>query len=405
MVGSEPLTAAQWDAVGLADRPTFHDARHMIIYGQRTDDGRHRVRRARRAVPLRVAHRPDVRHRRAGPGDARRRRSASCTRRCGDVEFPYHWGGPLGVPRDWRCGVRYDRAAGHRRRRRLRRRRRVDDEPRRAHARRPDHRPRHRPRPRCRGSTTDSRRVGARTAALARRSTSAAWPPARADRRRGRESARLGPVAGRRLAPGARHPDRPLTARQPGNVGGQRRRRTASRRRTHVRSRPATSSASAMKSARRARRAVVLGHPALQQREERVVAELRGAGRGGRRRRRRSARSRTGRRPSASPVGSVGPLADCARCVGRRRRRGRAGRRGRSHSHWPYVANDSFSHRSAQSAGVTASPNHWWASSCDSSRCWRTLVDADREVVAREHRPALASPSPGRRTLSANASP
>ena len=29
-----------------------------------------------------------------------------------DVEFPYHWGGPLGVPRDWRAGVRFDRAAG-----------------------------------------------------------------------------------------------------------------------------------------------------------------------------------------------------------------------------------------------------------------------------------------------------
>ena len=29
-----------------------------------------------------------------------------------DVPFPYHWGGPLGVPRDWRFTVRYDRAAG-----------------------------------------------------------------------------------------------------------------------------------------------------------------------------------------------------------------------------------------------------------------------------------------------------
>ena len=29
-----------------------------------------------------------------------------------DVDFPYHWGGPLGVPRDWHCAVRYDRATG-----------------------------------------------------------------------------------------------------------------------------------------------------------------------------------------------------------------------------------------------------------------------------------------------------
>ena len=26
--------------------------------------------------------------------------------------FPYHWGGPLGVPRDWRWSVGFDRAAG-----------------------------------------------------------------------------------------------------------------------------------------------------------------------------------------------------------------------------------------------------------------------------------------------------
>ena len=40
MIGSEPLTAEQWDGIGLAERPTFHDARNLIIYGQRTADGR-----------------------------------------------------------------------------------------------------------------------------------------------------------------------------------------------------------------------------------------------------------------------------------------------------------------------------------------------------------------------------
>ena len=29
-----------------------------------------------------------------------------------DVAFPFHWGGPLGVPRDWRCAARFDRASG-----------------------------------------------------------------------------------------------------------------------------------------------------------------------------------------------------------------------------------------------------------------------------------------------------
>ena len=40
MVATEPLSEAGWDAIGLADRATFTDARHLIIYGQRTADGR-----------------------------------------------------------------------------------------------------------------------------------------------------------------------------------------------------------------------------------------------------------------------------------------------------------------------------------------------------------------------------
>jgi len=111
MVGSEPLTPAQWDAVGLADRPTFHDARHMIIYGQRTDDGR--IAFGGRGAPYHFGSRID-------PGfdtDAAVRGRLIATVRelyptLDDVEFPYHWGGPLGVPRDWRPTVRFDRASG-----------------------------------------------------------------------------------------------------------------------------------------------------------------------------------------------------------------------------------------------------------------------------------------------------
>ncbi|MEU4184068.1 NAD(P)/FAD-dependent oxidoreductase, partial [Micrococcus luteus] len=40
MVATEPLDAATWERIGLADRPTFSDHRHLIIYGQRTADGR-----------------------------------------------------------------------------------------------------------------------------------------------------------------------------------------------------------------------------------------------------------------------------------------------------------------------------------------------------------------------------
>ena len=45
MVATEPLDDATWESIGLGGvvgerRPTFSDARHLIIYGQRTADGR-----------------------------------------------------------------------------------------------------------------------------------------------------------------------------------------------------------------------------------------------------------------------------------------------------------------------------------------------------------------------------
>ena len=40
MVATEPLGADFWEAAGLESRTTFADHRHMIIYGQRTADGR-----------------------------------------------------------------------------------------------------------------------------------------------------------------------------------------------------------------------------------------------------------------------------------------------------------------------------------------------------------------------------
>ena len=40
MIATEPLDDETWDEIGLADRPTFHDGRRLIIYGQRTTDGR-----------------------------------------------------------------------------------------------------------------------------------------------------------------------------------------------------------------------------------------------------------------------------------------------------------------------------------------------------------------------------
>jgi glycine/D-amino acid oxidase-like deaminating enzyme len=111
MVASEPLTAAQWDEIGLAERPTFHDARHSIVYGQRTADGR--IAFGGRGAPYHFGSRVDP----AFDTNERVRRMLVDSVHdmfpvLADVAFPFHWGGPLGVPRDWRCAVRFDPAAG-----------------------------------------------------------------------------------------------------------------------------------------------------------------------------------------------------------------------------------------------------------------------------------------------------
>jgi glycine/D-amino acid oxidase-like deaminating enzyme len=111
MVATDPLTPEEWSRIGLADRPTFTDARHTIIYGQRTADGR--LAFGGRGAPYHYASRIEP----AYDTDERVRGLLVDTARdlfpsLGDVAFPYHWGGPLGVPRDWQCAVTFDRAEG-----------------------------------------------------------------------------------------------------------------------------------------------------------------------------------------------------------------------------------------------------------------------------------------------------
>jgi glycine/D-amino acid oxidase-like deaminating enzyme len=111
MIGSEPLSATQWAEIGLADRPTFTSATNMIIYGQRTADGR--VAFGGRGAPYHFGSRIDERL----DTDERVRERLLSTIRwlfppLRDVEFPFHWGGPLGVPRDWHPHATYDRSTG-----------------------------------------------------------------------------------------------------------------------------------------------------------------------------------------------------------------------------------------------------------------------------------------------------
>jgi glycine/D-amino acid oxidase-like deaminating enzyme len=111
MIGSEPLTVAQWRDIGLDDRPTFTVASHVVVYGQRTADGR--LAFGGRGAPYhfgsRVADNFDTDERVRG---ALRETVTGLFPALGDVDFPYHWGGPLAAPRDWHPHVAYDRRSG-----------------------------------------------------------------------------------------------------------------------------------------------------------------------------------------------------------------------------------------------------------------------------------------------------
>jgi glycine/D-amino acid oxidase-like deaminating enzyme len=112
MVATEPLSDAMWQSVGLADRPTFTDGRHVIIYGQRTADGR--IAFGGRGAPYHFGSRV----RPAQDQEPRVFRMLQQTLRellpqlPADVAFTHAWGGPLGIARDWAASVGLDRATG-----------------------------------------------------------------------------------------------------------------------------------------------------------------------------------------------------------------------------------------------------------------------------------------------------
>jgi glycine/D-amino acid oxidase-like deaminating enzyme len=111
MTATEPLPDAVWQEIGLEGRTTFADNRHLVIYGQRTQDGR--IAFGGRGAPYHYASR-------MSPAYERDERVHSSLQRIlvdlfpvlRDVTFTHTWGGNLGVPRDWFPAVRHDRRTG-----------------------------------------------------------------------------------------------------------------------------------------------------------------------------------------------------------------------------------------------------------------------------------------------------
>jgi glycine/D-amino acid oxidase-like deaminating enzyme len=111
MIATEPLPDEVWDRIGWSDAETLTDGRRLIIYAQRTADGR--IAFGGRGAPYRFGSRP-------GGGAERSPRvwaALEATTRAllpgvGDAAVTHRWGGALGVPRDWYSSVGIDRTSG-----------------------------------------------------------------------------------------------------------------------------------------------------------------------------------------------------------------------------------------------------------------------------------------------------
>jgi glycine/D-amino acid oxidase-like deaminating enzyme len=111
MIATEPLSEQAWSQIGLANRPTFSDGRHLIIYGQRTADGR--LAFGGRGAPYhwgsRISPQQDVN---IAVQQGLAETLAEIFPVTADVRITHAWGGPVGIARDWWASVGLDRRTG-----------------------------------------------------------------------------------------------------------------------------------------------------------------------------------------------------------------------------------------------------------------------------------------------------
>jgi glycine/D-amino acid oxidase-like deaminating enzyme len=110
VIASEPLPDATWRDIGWSGRETLNDDRHLIIYAQRTADGR--IVFGGRGAPYRFGSATT-----GTTGHARTHRALEAALhdllpQTKDARITHRWGGVLGVPRDWMPSVTFDRGTG-----------------------------------------------------------------------------------------------------------------------------------------------------------------------------------------------------------------------------------------------------------------------------------------------------
>ncbi len=111
MIATEPIDESTLDEIGLRNGETFNDLRHLVIYGQRTPDGR--IAFGGRGAPYHYGSRIE-------PAFDRDQRMHSLIRETlvdlfpalSDTRITHRWGGPLGIARDWHPSVGFDPVTG-----------------------------------------------------------------------------------------------------------------------------------------------------------------------------------------------------------------------------------------------------------------------------------------------------
>ena len=104
VIATEPLPEESWAQIGLAERQTFSDYRHMIIYGQRSADNR--LVLGGNGAPYHFGSNthPDNDHH-AALYAALRRTMVELFPALHHVRITHRWGGPVGITRDWYASV------------------------------------------------------------------------------------------------------------------------------------------------------------------------------------------------------------------------------------------------------------------------------------------------------------
>jgi glycine/D-amino acid oxidase-like deaminating enzyme len=107
MIATEPLPDPFWRRAGIEHGQTFTDFRHLLVYGQRTADNRFAFGGRGARYHWGSAIRPGY-DTAANVARHLRRALVQLFPEAASARVTHHWGGPLGVPRDWHASVGFD---------------------------------------------------------------------------------------------------------------------------------------------------------------------------------------------------------------------------------------------------------------------------------------------------------